>query len=148
MYWTKEQQNRLNKEWELIQQYFPEFKLKYVDTRVCIEGWMKTNLSTKYQVRLYIPRDMPNSIPEVLILYPEHLIDYHGRALVDYGQDAAMHLLTPHDGYPSICTFKPTHWNPNRTLYNVLMKVRIWLEAYQGHLVTGRPLDYFIRHQV
>lgn len=147
MKWTAKQQERINAEWEVVQHYFPSFKFKYAGSDLCLEGWMKTNLSTKYQLRLYVPRDIPNSVPMVIITHPDHLVDYNGKSLVSYGQDVAMHLLDPVGNYPSVCTYKPTHWNPNLTFYNVLIKVRLWLEAYQGHLVTGRPLDHFIRHQ-
>jgi len=147
MGWTAEQQKRLKKELEVLNQYFPGFKIRYLDMHVCMEGWMKTNLNNRYQLRLYVPYDMPNSIPEVVILYPEHLVDYNGKRLIDYHQNSAMHLLAPRDGYPSICTFKPTHWNPSLTFYNVLVKTRIWLEALEGHKITGRPIDYFLKHQ-
>lgn len=147
MPWTPEQQKRLNRELELLREYFPEFKPRYEFKQIYLEGWMKTNLGTKYNLRLFVPPDLPNSVPMVLITYPNNLNDYKGRRLVDYGQSENMHLLEPLAGYPCICTYKPSHWNPNLTFYNILVKVRIWLEAYQGHKVTGKPMDYYIRHQ-
>lgn len=148
MKWNELQLKRIKHELEVIQQYFPGFKQKYLDTELCVEGWMKTNLGRKYNLRLYVPRDIPNSIPQIVIIFPLDLRDYHGKKLVDYGQNVSMHLLSPKDGYPSICTYKPTYWHPNLTFYNVLIKTRIWLEAYQGHLITKRPLDYFLKHQL
>ena len=147
MSWSTEQQTRLNREWEIVKQYFPTFELKYYGTQLCIEGWMYTNLKTGYKIRLYIPVDMPNSVPEVVIIYPNPLKDYSGKSLSDYSFSAIMHLLSPRDGYPKVCTYKSTHWSPNRTFYNVLIKVRIWLEALDGHKNTGKPLDYYLKHQ-
>jgi hypothetical protein len=147
MSWTIEQQNRLNKEWEIIQKYFPYFQFKNYGTQLCLEGWMYTNSKVGYQLRLYVPHDMPNSVPEVVITYPSQLTDYWGTKLADYQYSATMHLLSPRDGYPKICTYKSTYWNPNRTFYNVLMKVRLWLEALEGHKSTGNPIDNYLPHQ-
>jgi hypothetical protein len=147
MAWSIEQQNRLNKEWDIVKQYFPNFEFKYYGSQLCLEGWMYTNQKNAYHLRLYVPQDMPNSVPEVVVTYPYPVKDYSGKALHDYTYSATMHLLSPRDGYPKICTYKSTHWNPNRTFYNVLIKTRIWLEALDGHKSTGQPLDYYLKHQ-
>jgi hypothetical protein len=147
MGWSAEQQNRLNKEWEILIKYFPGFQFVNAGSQLCLEGWVTTNKRTQYGLRLYIPADIPNSVPEVVVVYPTPVTDYWGRDLTSYQHSATMHLLTPRDGYPKICTYKATHWNPNRTFYNVLMKSRIWLEALDGHKSTGQPLDYYLKHQ-
>ncbi len=147
MGWTLEQQNRLNKEWEIIQKYFPNFAFKNYNTQLCIEGWMYTNKKSGYCLRLYVPSDLPNSVPDVVITFPNPVTDYWGKSLTTYGYSGIMHLLAPRDGYPKICTYKSTYWNPNRTFYNVLMKVRIWLEALDGHKTTGKSLDNYLTHQ-
>ncbi len=147
MSWSTEQQNRLNREWEIVQRYFPRFVLKTYGTQLCIEGSLYTNSKALYSLRLYVPSDMPNSVPEVVITYPSPATDYWGRSLTAYDASATMHLLNPRDGYPKICTYKSTHWNPNRTFYNVLIKARLWLEALEGHKSTGLPLDKYLPHQ-
>lgn len=147
MAWSSEQQNRLQKEWEIIQKYFPAFAFKNIGTQLCLEGWMKTNKKNNYYIRLYVPNDVPNSVPDVVIISPNPVNDYWGKSLVSYGNSAKMHLLSPKDGYAKICTYKYTYWNPNRTFYNVLMKARIWLEALDGHQSTGKELDYYLSHQ-
>jgi len=148
MSWTTEQQARLNKEWEIIQKYFPQFGFQAYGTRLCLEGTMVTNGKNRYGLRLYVPPDMPNSVPSVVITSPNPVTDAYGKSLVEYDYSGTMHLLSSQDGYPKICTYKSTHWNPNRTFYNVLMKVRIWLEALDGHKATGNPLDYYLKHQL
>jgi len=147
MGWSLEQQSRLNREWEILQQYFPAFQFKSNAGVSYLDGTMYTNSKTLYMLRLYVPADMPNSVPDVVITYPTPLTDYQGKKLTDYSYSGAMHLLTSRDGYPRICTYKSTYWNPNRTFYNVLMKVRIWLEALEGHKATGLPLDHYLKHQ-
>ena len=148
MSWSVEQQNRLAKEWEILQKYFPNFQFKYYGTQLCLEGYMITNKNVSYGIRLYVPYDMPNSVPEAVITFPSPVNDYFGNSLANYSHSAVMHLLAPRDGCPKICTYKATHWNPNRTFYNVLMKVRIWLEAFDGHKSTGKNLDSYLPHQL
>jgi len=147
MSWTVEQQVRLNREWEIVLTYFPQFEVKTTGTLVYLDGSVITNGKNAYRLRLYVPSDMPNSVPPVVITYPNPVTDYRGKSLVSYDYSSTMHLLSPHDGYPRICTYKTTHWNPNRTFYNVLMKARIWLEALDGHKSTGLPLDHYLKHQ-
>lgn len=147
MAWTTEQNNRLIKEKEILQKYFPSFQYKYYGDILCLEGWMYTNKKNAYQIRLYVPSDVPNSVPDVVIISPFPTTDYWGRNLTVYANSATMHLLSPRDNCPKICTYKSTYWNPNRTFYNVLIKVRLWLEALDGHKATGKDLDKYLPHQ-
>lgn len=147
MAWTYEQQVRLQKEFDIISQYFPNLTLAKVGANDCIEGYMYTNNRTLYRIRLYIPTDLPYSVPDVVITYPNPVKDYVGKDLVLHGSSATMHLLSDRDGYPKICTYRATNWNSNVTFYKVLIKVRLWLEALDGHIRTGQPLDYFLKHQ-
>lgn len=148
MAWTYEQQIRLQKEFDILSQYFPNLNLAKVGTNDCIEGYMYTNDKSLYRIRLYIPTDLPYSVPEVVITYPNPVKDFYGKDLNSHGASATMHLLGSKDGYPKICTYKAERWNSNVTLYKVLIKVRLWLEALEGHIRTGQQMDYFLQHQI
>jgi hypothetical protein len=147
MGWTYEQQNRLQKEIDILNQFFPAFTFTNVGTNVCVEGWMTTNKKNNYKIRLYIPSDLPYSVPDVVITSPYPVKGYLSKNLLDYGTSATMHLLSPRDGYPKICHYRSVNWNANVTFYKVLMKVRIWLEALDGHISTGNSLEYYLTHQ-
>lgn len=147
MAWTFEQQNRLQKEKDILSKYFPNFEFVYVSNRVCLEGWMTTNAKSWYKIRLYVPTDLPYSVPDVVIISPNPITNYYGATLVSLGASSSMHLLSPIDGYPKICTYRSSNWNSNITFYKVLIKVRIWLEAFDGHKATGNNLDYYLKHQ-
>lgn len=147
MGFTVEQQNRLQKEVDIVSQYFPGFAFVYRGTTLCLEGYVTTNAKKTYGLRLYVPNDVPNSVPEVVITYPNPIKDRYGISLASKGASSTMHLLTPIDTYPKICTYRATNWSPNRTFYNVLIKCRIWLEAFDGHINTGNPIDYYLKHQ-
>lgn len=47
-------------------------------------------------------------------------------------------------GCTQICHFKPGLWKDNNTLYQVIMKGLIWLEAYEAHLRTGATLTRYL----
>jgi hypothetical protein len=148
MAWTYEQQIRLQKEYDILNKYFPDMSLVKVAGNDCIEGFMYTNNRTLYKIRLYIPLDLPYSVPDVVIVYPNPVKDFRGNTLVSIGASATMHLLTSKDGYPKICTYKSTNWNSNITFYKILIKVRLWIEALDGHIRTGNSLDYYLKHQL
>ena len=147
MGWSYEQQNRLQKEIDILSQYFPAFSYTNDGGSDCVEGWMKTKARNNYKIRVYVPNDLPYSVPEVVITYPNPVKDYLGKSLIDFGTSSVMHLLSPKDGYPKICHYRSSNWNGNITFYKVLMKVRIWLEALDGHKNTGKTLDYYLTHQ-
>ena len=148
MGWSSEQQNRLQKEIEILNRYFPSFNFTNVFGQVCLEGWMITNAKNSYKIRLYVPNDVPYSVPDVVITYPSPVTDYWGNILTNLGASSTMHLLGPKDNFPKICTYNSTHWNSNVTFYKVLIKVRLWLEALDGHKKTGNQLDYYLKHQL
>ena len=57
---------------------------------------------------------------------------------------AEFHTLSGIDGHTHICHFKASLWTDNNTLYQVVMKGLIWLEAYEAHLRTGKSMDVFL----
>jgi hypothetical protein len=131
---------------EILNKYFPAFNFVNVSNRLCLEGWMITNAKNNYKIRLYVPSDLPYSVPDAVIIYPNPLTDYYGRTLLE--SSAVMHLLSPVDGYPKICTYKTSNWNSSITFYKLLVKIRIWLEAFDGHISTGNNLDFYLKHQL
>ena len=55
-----------------------------------------------------------------------------------------MHTLTGENGCTRICHYGPSQWHLGVYLYQVVVKVRIWLEVYENHLKTGYPLDKYL----
>jgi len=149
MPWTVEQQVRLQQERQIIDKYLyalkPVWHFPTIPGSAYIEVSMKTNSATVYPLRLFIPSDLPNSVPRVYVWAT--LRDYSYRNLADTGVSANMHLLGPEDGHVQICHYRSTNWSPNVTFYKVFMKARLWLEAYEGHKQTGKSLDQYLRHQ-
>ncbi len=146
MGWSSVQQRRLAIEKDILRKYFPDFEWKNPtdSNNTKIEGHLKSNSGNLYKLRIYVPSDFPNSRPNMVVLSPYPLIGSGGANINVLGVSSTMHTLTPIDGYVSICHYK--NWLPNLTLYLVVLKGRLWVEAFEGHKRSGQPLDRFLGH--
>jgi len=145
--WSSQQSARLHLEMDILSRYFPTFFLKdsIIPGRAVIEGTMRSNAGNEYLVRLHVPADLPNSVPIVEIISPV-LRDRFGHSLVDLGTSYPMHLLKPENDAVRICHYSTSHWHPNITFSKVLLKIRAWVEAYEGHLDSGYAIDHYLPH--
>ncbi|MFM6152808.1 MAG: hypothetical protein ACKO3K_14175 [Cuspidothrix sp.] len=146
MSWNQLQRQRLALEKEILYTYFPKFSwINPIDSNnTRIEGEVKTNVGNVYKLRVYVPSDFPNSLPDMVVIYPYPLKGYQGQDMKQHETSGSMHTLTPRDGYVKICHYRD--WLPNITLYKVVLKGRIWLEALEAHKRTGQPIDAFLSH--
>jgi hypothetical protein len=96
-----------------------------------------------YRLLLTAAPDYPSSLPEVYLIHPLILRDFHGRELLSLSPSHEMHLLKPGGRFIRLCHYKPENWHPNVTMYKVVLKCMLWLVAYENHLQSGRPItDY------
>ena len=107
-----------------------------------------TNNGNFYRVLLHLPLDYPNSKPTVIVTYPSPLVGHGNVDITTYGASEKMHTLEPIDGYVQICHYLGSLWHPNVTLYKVLIKARLWLEAFEGHRKSGKPLSRYLKSQL
>ena len=147
MSWSSQQQARLGLEKDVL-----DTKLKNVtwinptlagNTRV--EWRVNTNNGKSYTLRVYLACDFPNSYPILVVSSPSSPLPKNDRSLLDStsGRD---HVYDEHDGLTQICHFVKGKWTSENTIYQVLMKGRIWLEAYEIHLRTGEDLEKYLAH--
>lgn len=148
MGWSLTQQQRLLTEKNILKKYFPAFEWKNATdpSSTKVEGYVKSNSGNLYKLRVYVPADFPNSRPSMVVIAPSPLRGYGSKNFVEYGVSGVMHTLAPIDGYATICHYK--NWLPNLTIYLVVLKGRIWIEAFEGHKRTGHDLDHFLKHMV
>ncbi|MBN2068489.1 MAG: hypothetical protein JW739_02525 [Opitutales bacterium] len=136
---------RYNIEYAILQRNFPgRFLFKKKGQELSLDMGMKTSAGKVYRIEIRIPRDYPASVPIVLLNYPDTLRTYRGELLADISPSHAMHTLAPQAGVLQLCHYKLENWHPNVTLYKVALKCLIWLEAYENHLTTGRPLTEYL----
>lgn len=138
---TKE---RLDIETRVLEKYFPK-KFNFVNINYpagYLEVGLKTQSGVVYKLRIEMKIDYPNSKPDVYVSYPGTLANYYGDKML--GASSTMHTLTAKEEMTQICHTWDTNWNPNRSLFQVIMKARIWLEAYEGHKRTGNSMDHYL----
>lgn len=135
---------RLQLENAILEKYFPK-KYKFENLRTkneFLDVGIKTQSGKVYRLNITLLPDYPNSMPAVYIVFPVPLLQHDGSQMSDASHE--MHTLQGDDFNVQICHFKPENWNPNQSLYKVILKARIWLEAYERHLVTGNAIDNYL----
>jgi ubiquitin-protein ligase len=143
--WSKAQQLRLQIEKQVLDNYFPNFKwINPSDAnKTTVEGYLRANTKMFYKIRIYIPADFPNSLPDLVVM--ENLVGFKGKNMKK--GSAAMHIYNPRDGYIKICYDKSEAWTPNKSIYSIVIKGRIWLEAFEAHKKSGNDIDYYLKHK-
>lgn len=144
MGWSLVQQIRLQAERHALDKYLERFQwINPTDPdNTKVEGYLRINSKMFYKIRVYVPSDFPNSCPDMVVISPSPLKGYEGKVLNE--PDYRMHILSPREGYVKICHYRD--WSPILTIYQVVRKGRLWLEALEAHKQTGKPIDHFLRH--
>jgi len=147
--WTVEQRNRLAIEHQILQREgFSQFSVYHnsaYDTYYA-SGVATSNSGRRYSLYSPIPSGFPTQRPPLYVTDPLPLLAADGTSISRLGVSHAMHALTPHDnGWVQICHWRDSRWHPGIVLQKVFLKAHIWIEAYEQHLATGRPLADFVR---
>lgn len=144
MGWSVAQQRRLGREKELLDRYF-RGRTTWIDPTgtTKVEVRMTTSNNNRYTLRVYIPEDCLNSCPVMVVCSP--LGPLRLRNGYNLPNSTSYHCWGTHySGFTQICHHHPECWTSQNTLYQVFMKGLMWLEAYEGHLRTGKPLDAYL----
>lgn len=102
----------------------------------------RTNRGNIYTLNIDLS-NFPNNIPKVFV--SKMLYTKTGERMD--GPSASMHTLTSENNCTRICHYGSQSWTPRVSLYKVYVKCRLWLEMYEQHLETGKPIDYYLGHQ-
>lgn len=117
---------------DLLEQYF-RGRVSWINptgnTRV--EVRVTCTNDKQYTLRVYLPSDYPNSCPDVVVSNPSSCLRKRDGSLLSY-TDGGDHTLDSRDGCTKICHFRSSLWRDDNTVYQVVMKGLIWLEAIWG----------------
>ena len=132
-------------ETEVLNYYLPQNTYRFMDMDTAnpyllMAAW--TNGGNVYTLRIDL-KNYPENKPEA---YVTKMLRTKTGALMD-GPSATMHTLSSHYGFTQICHYGPAAWNFKVSLYKVFIKCRLWLEMYELHLKTGKPMDYYLNHE-
>ena len=147
MSFSPSQQRRIILEKNLLDKYFPGRVSwhTFSSGQPYVEIAMVSNSNRHYKLRVYISDDFPNSCPEMVLVSPSSLNIKDGSSMPSVSH--SFHTIGTKDGYLLLCHFIPSKWTNENTLYQVFMKGRLWIEAYEGHLATGNHMDVFLKAQ-
>ena len=138
--WGKAEQARLVEEKNELEHHFPGDVVWIEPTNrhnSRVEVTLKTDNDNKYTLRIYIG-NFPNAIPDMVVVSSP-------KPMPDWGESYDNHTLSRRDGYLRISHSHSSQWTDRCTLYDVVMKGRVWLEAYEGHIRTGKPIHWLVK---
>jgi hypothetical protein len=146
--WTNEQRQRIWMEHQILQnEGFTQFTVYHQasDDTYYASGYAHSNAGNMYGLHLTIPSGFPYSRPLLYVTYPKPLLMADGSRVAALGVSHAMHTLAPSsDGMVQICHWRDSRWHSGILLQKVFLKALLWIEAYEQHLATGRPLCEFV----
>jgi hypothetical protein len=147
--WTTAQRQRLALEHKILQdEGFTQFTVwhKNSDDTYYASGDTYSNSGKRYGLHLSIPGGYPSQRPPMYLTEPFPLLTAQGGLVSALGVSHDMHTLSPlTNGLVQICHWRDARWHAGIPLQKVFLKGLIWIEAYEQHLATGRPLAEFVR---
>ena len=146
MGWSLTQRKRLAFENSIIKTYFYPNEIEWIDRNddTKLEIDVTCSSDSNYTLRIYLPPDYPNSCPAMVVRSSSGLLRRKNGTFLD-SNSGTDHTLSSKDGYTQICHFLPRSWKGDKTLFEIIMKGRTWLEAYEIHLQTGDSLDRYLQ---
>jgi len=112
-----------------------------------LHGRHKTSSGNAYTIRSPITTRYPFKYPPVYVQEPNPLPGYgYGPSINSYGTSHGMHTLSNGpNGEVQICHWRDDRWHSGITLNKVMIKVVLWLEAYEQYLSTNTQISEFLR---
>ena len=146
--WTAAQRERLGIEHQILQREgFSQFSVWHdgKDDTYYASGIATSSSGRRYTLYCPIPSGYPTERPRLYITDPRPLYMADGKSIVSLGVSHSMHTLTPLGDMVQICHWRDNRWHSGIVLQKVFLKAHLWVEAYEQHLATGRPLADFVR---
>jgi hypothetical protein len=146
--WSDDQRRRLVLENEVLQREgFPQFSVYWYRSTDTYEasGVASSSSGRQYTLAIPIPNGFPQTRPPMYLTQPFPLYTAAGNLVSSLGISHDMHTLTPSSsGQVQICHWRDDRWYSGIMLHKVFLKGLLWIEAYEQHLATGRPLAEFV----
>lgn len=145
--WTLDQRQRMWVEHQVLQREgFDQFSVYHNNSADSYHasGTATANSGRQYRLYIPIPYGYPNERPPMYLTDPSPLRMADGTWISSLGVSHQMHTLQPWNGWVQICHWRTPRWHSGILLAKVFLKGLVWIEAYEQHLATGRPLAEFV----
>ena len=108
-------------------------------------GSLVETRGNRYGLMVTLPPAFPDEPPACYITDPSPLPSKEGNLNELTYNSHEMHCWIPDkEGYVKICTYKPENWSADHSIEKVIQKALLWIEAYESHLATGKPISKFL----
>ena len=144
MTWNAHQQYRLAIERTILREHMPDFDFYDPAGETTVEGEWTSSRNNTYRLVLSLPPGFPDECPSCYVASPTPLMGFH-EELIEYGNSHAMHTwISDRPPWVRLCTYRPERWSAAHSLEKVLQKAMLWIEAYESHVDSGRPISAFL----
>jgi len=142
---THEQNIRISFERSLSAKYMPNVKFQDYGEHIWVEGrFTPSKSNTRFCARLLLSSDYPYRQPDLYVVEPKELRMYQSSTtLRDLGSSHDYHLYRD-DSAEGVKVCFTDYWDASLNCVKVFMKLALWLEAYVGHLQTGKTIAVLI----
>jgi hypothetical protein len=141
--WSRYQTERLGVEARALAKNHTNMQFEVLWTQAVARFWYWQS-ERWFLVRMEVPNTYPDEMPVLYIQQPRPLLDGFGDDMNRRAPSHNWHLLAPSDaGEVRICHFRDEDWNELKSLHLVVLKAKLWLDAYCLHLRTLQPICAF-----
>lgn len=138
-------QARYEAEFAVLKRKLPENAWQFVGLngpRPFLAAAVRTRSGTPYVIQIELEK-FPRDVPKVFVM--QMLRDCRGRPMDEARHDT--HTLRSEHGWTRLCHYGPDSWTENVSLYLIYVKCALWLNIYELHLRTGKPMEYYLKRQ-
>jgi hypothetical protein len=134
---------RLKYERNWLEMYYNGEKFQWY-WRMCVfeqmavfERDIKTSRNNVYKLRILVGGNYPNQLPDLVVCASPKPMPKSS----EWQGIHATHTWPQKHGLLQICFYRQVCWTRENKLYQVFEKGEQWLEAYEEHLATGKPMN-------
>jgi hypothetical protein len=98
---------------------------------------IKTGWNNDYRLRILVGKNYPEQLPDLVVCASPKPMPKSS----EWQGTHTTHTWPQKYGLLQICFYHPLCWTRKNMLYQVFEKGEQWLEAYEEHLATGKPMN-------
>lgn len=127
-----------------VEKYFPDWEFVWEnDEKAHFSGWVMGNGPNWYQLRLELNPQLPEVCPELFVWEPIILPNASSGTINELLGHSTHTRPNGPDGRVQICFIAPNDWDASISFLLPLLRGALWINAYEAHLATGRPISDF-----
>jgi hypothetical protein len=137
---------RLAFEENLARRYFRDLEVHNRRGNPYYTVWIREKAyKNSYKLRLYLSGRYPHKEPSLLVESPKTLWLYNYKGTINkLGTSCSYHVHENYDPNAFVKICYTYNWNPSCTCVLALHRGKIWIAAYEVHLLIGKTIEEII----